>query len=536
MILLAAISCEKSETSQFEAPFDRWIGEGGKISVTASNGEPGSKTLLQSGSSVYWSPEDSISVFYGPYNMGKFTSLNDEPAQTTVFRSDATFSYGTFGGSAYKFTGINPYNAANAVEGNSVILSIPSQQQAVSGTFDPVSFPSIAHSDNLEMAFYNTCGGLRFKVVNSGITNVSFRGNNGEILAGKVKFGIDTDGLPEVEEHLDSVTTVSLVCPSGLVPDQWYFISLLPATLSKGFTIDLSNGTKTVSYVSERDTEIKRSIFGSLSNVDEGLSLEQDWKQCDFVHRSLMLAVPNCLFSYVFVSDENEAISQAKKLTGGNMEVIQVFANGPAPTEGVSALTSLMNITSVPFVITDYRQKTYGSATPYSTYLSTPKLYGTTSGIAVNSYYTGDELTVEASLYIKEADEYKIVVALVQDDAEYAIYYNSGKTTTMTSQGVTRYLLTSITGDPLTAASDGTILYRSYRQTITDASFKKKLRVLVYVLRPYGSRTVTSNGSFGSYYVDNAFSALAGYEAELPVVKKINSEIGAFEYGGTIGI
>jgi len=532
IMLFAALSCSVLPK---ENPFDKML-EDGHLNVVAANGELPAKTVVTQDGTVLWSPYDSISVFYGICDLGKFKGQNPQPVKSTVFRSIETFAYGSIsGGEDVIFWSVNPYSSDNSTDGESVTLSVPGEQVAKSGTFAPGSFPSIAKSEELNFSFYNVCGGLKIKVQSNGIKTITFRGNNNETLAGKVRAAFDDDGHPYVIENIDSKKQVSLVCPDGFVPGEWYFISMLPASLSKGFTLDFSNGVKSVSYVSEKNTTVKRSIFGVLSNVDEGLSLEEDWKSCDFLHKSLLLAIPNCSYSSVFISTEDTVIATAKSQSSGNIEALQIFANGPAPTENVSSFLSAMNITTVPYELTDYRQRVSGNITPYYTYLSTPSLYGTTSGIAVNSYFSGNRLTVETSLYFKKADDYKLVVALAQDQAPYLIYTNSGANTpSVKSDGVTRYFLTDILGDPLTVVSDNIVLYRSFTKEITNADYLSNLRVVVYILRPYGERQAVTNGSFGSCYVDNVISVNAGGEVELPVIKKINSEIGDFEYGGTI--
>jgi len=535
LALLSIWSCENESASQLNY-LDKWI-ENGHITVSASSSEPNTKTVLHSGGAVYWSPQDSISVFFGPYNLGKFVGLNTEPVDVTVFRSEETFAFGTIGGgSGCQFWGINPFDSANKSDGNSVTLTIPSEQNAVAGTFAPGSFPSIAKSDDLEFSFYNVCGGLKFKVTNPGITKVCFKGNNGETVAGRVKVDFDGDNLPHILEYKDTDTQVCLNCPEGLIPGEWYFISILPVALTQGFTIELSDGVRQVSYVSEKNTTVKRSIFGVLSDIDDGLSFEYDWKKCDFVHKSLLLAIPNCAFSSIVIAEESGLISQSRTQTGGNMEVMQMFANGPSPSNGVQSMISLFGITTVPFEITDYREKVDGAGTtPFTTYKSTPQIYGTASGLGINSFYNGDELNVEVSLYFKKADEYKIIVALVQDDSSYKISTNGGSNQgNITSDGIMRYVLTDMNGDPVSVLSEDIVSYRSYKKVISNAEHKENLRVLVYILRPYGSREVVSNGSFGSYYVDNSFSVPAGHQAQLPVIKKINSEIADFDYGGII--
>ena len=58
-----------------------------EITITASFGEPDTRTVREADGSVLWSPGDEISVFYGSGTDGgsKFTSQNTEKAKVANF-------------------------------------------------------------------------------------------------------------------------------------------------------------------------------------------------------------------------------------------------------------------------------------------------------------------------------------------------------------------------------------------------------------------------------------------------------------------
>lgn len=83
---------------------------------------------------------------------------------------------------------------------------------------------SVAHSTTSTLQFYNVGGGVRFTLSQDGITEVVFKGLNGEILAGKVKVGFQ-DGVPTILDVTEGKTSVTLTPPEGetFKKDAWYY-------------------------------------------------------------------------------------------------------------------------------------------------------------------------------------------------------------------------------------------------------------------------------------------------------------------------
>ena len=97
------------------------------------------RTVLESDGSVWWTPGDAISLFYGSGTNGgsKFTSNATEISKVTNFTGVITAITG--GGEipvdATYFWGVYPYSEDVSCDGSSVTLTVPSQQTAVPGTF-----------------------------------------------------------------------------------------------------------------------------------------------------------------------------------------------------------------------------------------------------------------------------------------------------------------------------------------------------------------------------------------------------------------
>lgn len=251
--------------------------EGQELTFSASwEGEETRTALQADGTSVWWTTDESVNIFYGNLFEGKFTSTNTAPSALAQFRGTLTAMTGTvetMENDANAYWAVYPYDEANSCDGNGVTLTVPEVQAGAEGTFADNFFPAIAKSSGLNLAFYHVCGGIRFSVVTEGIQSVTVKGNNNEKLAGKVKVAFDGDGHPAVTSVLDGKTEVTVQAPGGGVFEvgKYYFIALLPQTLSRGFTMQFTTATMTRQAVRENEVTVNRARFGIVNGMDEGL-------------------------------------------------------------------------------------------------------------------------------------------------------------------------------------------------------------------------------------------------------------------------
>ena len=234
--MLVGVSACKS-ISEIENPEGNILKEETVIKVVYE-ADHQTKTVLQENGDVWWKPNDAIGVFFGPY-CSTFHAYNMEDASAAYFVGDALIIQGNTENSngkpgSYSYWGVFPPELANPYtkdpdfnykrgnldyecptrEKESVNVYLPSRQKGVAGTFDSNNFISIAQSSNYkELTFYNLCGGLAFCVENEGIRTVTFSGNAGETLAGKVNVVMNSAGRPVVNEVLNGKTEVTLAMP-----------------------------------------------------------------------------------------------------------------------------------------------------------------------------------------------------------------------------------------------------------------------------------------------------------------------------------
>lgn len=318
------VSCDKVVEKEVPAPQE----ESTEVIIHASlvgNGD--TKTVLQENGAVYWQPGDQIAVFFNSVKV-PFTSYNSVNAASAYFvgNMDITTAHnensdGSLAGE-YVFWGLYPlyslsddlyddkepyymdhnymiyFNrsddyinsdlyvgkipsvlSASTCNGKTVSTIAHYWQKAVAGSFDAPLNIALAKSDDYhELSFYNVLGGVRFSVQSPDITRVTFKGNNHEVLAGEFSVQMDTDGKPVITEVSDPFEMVTLTLEDGgtFTPGEWYYIMLFPSVLSKGYTMEFYKDNVKAKKVVTSSVEVKRSVFGSLTNADAGLVFDTE--------------------------------------------------------------------------------------------------------------------------------------------------------------------------------------------------------------------------------------------------------------------
>lgn len=293
-ILLSVIGC----TVNVEEPVQFVQKE---ITITATSGEPDTRTERAADGSVLWSPGDQISLFFGSGSNGGnvFTSQNTETARVAQFTGSIGVITGgnevSMGGQY--FWAVYPYNASASCDGASITTILPSEQVATAGTFADDLFPTMGRSTGLSMAFFNICGGIKFTVSEAGITSVTLQGNSGEQLAGTITACFDENGLPSVTGITEGSNTITLSAPEGTTfqVGQAYYFVFVPTVFENGFTLTFTkDDNSTAVYNRTSKTAIKRSVFGSLNTPDSGLT----WRA--YTPYVVSFLVTNLGFSYSF--------------------------------------------------------------------------------------------------------------------------------------------------------------------------------------------------------------------------------------------
>lgn len=271
MIMGAALMLASCESIKEEV-----IPSENTVEITAFIADGQTKTAVQDGgNAVYWQPGDEVKVFYDGTG-SKFTAMCTSLSRTSKFTGSSNVIFGFdegFAGDA-PLWGLYPYRDDAIADNVSITTTLPSEQTACAGTFAQGMNISVARSTSLSMAFYNVCGGLRFTLSQEGIKSVTFQGLNDENIAGTMKISF-SEGVPVIQEVTNGKRSITLTLPDDGVFEtgKWYYISILPGSLSSGYKMTFTTDKRTAAFESETPVSVKRGIFGQITNVDEGLPI-----------------------------------------------------------------------------------------------------------------------------------------------------------------------------------------------------------------------------------------------------------------------
>lgn len=262
--LVAFASCQKQEVA--EAPSQVEVA----VELTASAAADATKTVMTEYNAHWWSVSDKISLFYtveGKTGHSVFTSKNYIPAASAKFAGSLSLPAEDTDLTTVSALAVYPATTADAFDGTSVNVTVPSEQTAVEGSFMEGAYPVVAKTSDLTAAlsFKAVCGGVKVSFQTPGITSFTFDANGAKI-AGTASVKIGEDGTPVATLGEDAESVITVNAPAGgFEVGKWYYMTAFPATLTSGYTVTLSNGK---SFGGSSSIAIKRSVFGVLDSKD----------------------------------------------------------------------------------------------------------------------------------------------------------------------------------------------------------------------------------------------------------------------------
>ena len=262
--LVAFASCQKQEVA--EAPSQVEVA----VELTASAAADATKTVMTEYNAHWWSVSDKISLFYnveGKTGHSVFTSKNYIPAASAKFAGSLSLPAEDTDLTTVSALAVYPATTADASDGTSVNVTVPSVQTAVEGSFMEGAYPVVAKTSDLTAAlsFKAVCGGVKVSFQTPGITSFTFDAKEAKI-AGTASVKIGEDGTPVATLGEDAVSKITVNAPAGgFEVGKWYYMTAFPATLTSGYTVTLSNDK---SFGGSSSIAIKRSVFGVLDSKD----------------------------------------------------------------------------------------------------------------------------------------------------------------------------------------------------------------------------------------------------------------------------
>lgn len=270
-------------------------------------------------------------------------------------------------------------------------------------------------------------------------------------------------------------------------------------------------------YEGQTDGITDLKIPSATNIVVKGSEEPEEWASKEFWHKSLAMRFTATWCGYC----PNLATGFAKAVSQYPNKIEQLNLHPTSSNlgfSGTSALSNIFNVTGYPTGMIDYRSRIgnyasdYAATTVVDAVKETEKNYPVKTGISFSSSVSGNTLNLNVKLYIKEKGDYKVTAVLLEDNI---IGYQNGGGNSYNHSGIARVAFTDITGDEVSTSEDNKTVSKNYTATIPSSCDKNNLRVLVYVLRQYGSQTIIRTADYGDYYVDNAISAAVGTTQDL---------------------
>ena len=244
----------------------------------------------------------------------------------------------------------------------------------------------------------------------------------------------------------------------------------------------------------------------------------EDWAGKEFWHKSLGMRFTATWCGYC----PNMATSFAKAISQypNKIEMLNLHpTSSNLGFSGTSKLENIFRITGYPTGMIDYRNSIANyTSNDYTARLivnaakGTESNYPTKTGISFTSSVSGSKLNLNVKLYIKEKGDYKVTAVLVEDNI---IGYQNGGGDSYNHSSIARVALSDITGDTFSTTANNKTVEMNYSVTLPSSYNKDNLRILVYVLKQYGSQPIIRTANYGDYYVDNATSAAIGTAKDL---------------------
>lgn len=266
--LVAFASCQKQEVA--EAPSQVEVA----VELTASAAADATKTVMTEYNAHWWSVSDKISLFYtveGKTGHSVFTSKNLIPAASAKFAGSLSLPAEDTDLTTVSALAVYPATTADASDGTSVNVTVPSVQTAVEGSFMEGAYPVVAKTSDLTAAlsFKAVCGGVKVSFQTPGITSFTFDAKGAKI-AGTASVTFDADGNLVATTDKSAVSVITVNAPAGgFEVGKWYYMTALPATISGGYKITLHGGEADgTELAGSSDITIKRSVFGVLDSKD----------------------------------------------------------------------------------------------------------------------------------------------------------------------------------------------------------------------------------------------------------------------------
>lgn len=281
--------------------------------------------------------------------------------------------------------------------------------------------------------------------------------------------------------------------------------------------LDCSSNPLETLYVFKGQVEDIAAISIPVTTKIVTADAPSEWADREFWHKSLGMRFTATWCGYC----PNLATGFAKAVSQypNKIELLNLHPTSSIlGFSGTSALANIFKVTGYPTGMIDYRKQIDNYSSDYAATLvvnavkETESNYPVKTGISFSSSVSGNTLTLDIKLYIKEKGDYKVTAILLEDGI---VGFQNGAGNDYVHNRIARLAITEITGNEFSTSADFKTVKKHYSAALPSSLNKGNLYILVYVLKQYGSQTIIRTADYGDYYVDNAASAAVGTVQEL---------------------
>ena len=254
---MAALSCAKEiDNPSAPAPSTNvFTAEKAEFEVPA-------KSTLQ-GKKAIWEADDEIAVYADGAAAVKFTTESE--GASVQFKSETEVT-----GSSFLFA--YPYDAAKGVQDGKLLLTIPSEQTARTGSFDPHAALSAASATDLTKAvkFKNVLALLKFNIpaeLDGKISSITVESKGGEAIAGDILLNVEDKTNEPSANGVNTVRMSGAAMAQGL-----YYVAVRPCELASGIKVTALFADETVYTKESRACEFLVNTMYDMGNV-----AAEDW-------------------------------------------------------------------------------------------------------------------------------------------------------------------------------------------------------------------------------------------------------------------
>lgn len=270
VVAMAAASCtSKEDLGNNNAP-QQPAGDG-TMTFSADFAEPIAKATPNYDESarsvtVLWQANDKVGVYATDGAPAEFTAsvAGERTALTGRTQPDAETYYAMY-----------PYDENATLTEGEIATSLPAAQTATKDAF--AAHLAVASTTGSSFSFQNVCGLVRVYVGCEHVTEIKFKGNSEEIVAGDIvvdaataKFSLGTTQEKEI--------TVTPPAGAETFETGAYYFSVLPQEFSQGFTVtyETSDGFKELRQASNVTIPRSSLVVGKAFTDIQGAGTEAD--------------------------------------------------------------------------------------------------------------------------------------------------------------------------------------------------------------------------------------------------------------------